>query len=752
MCAIVGGLLPFAMRAQSPDGALRPGTRVLLDAHNAYPENGRFADRLDRALATGLPIAVEQDLAWYTDPATGASRSIVSHGPPFTGTEPTLDEYFIRKVTPLIAAAVRAGRRDTWPVVTLNLDFKTNEPEHHRAVWELLGRYEEYLVTASRTASAQELAELRVAPVLVLTGDADEQERSFHDRVAVGDRLRLFGAVHHAADGSPRPRSNYRRWVNYPWAAVEPEGQPRAGAWTAEDERRLTSLVQRAHEQQLWIRFYTLNGHDPADTSGGWTASYNFGSLEAARVRWRAAVRAGVDFVAVDQYEMFAGEIRPAAAIEIAGVLHRADYETLLEREFDVPAGTERIDVELAYEDRDRTVIDLGLRGPAAFRGWSGGGPQRVFVSTQSATPGYTPGPVEPGRWAVVLGVPNIRENISTPYRVTVRFAGAPPVVLATQARWYVGDLHAHSGHSDGRTIVGGRRERVPPHHVFDAARRAGLDFIALTDHNTASHWLDVDRFQPMYPQLLLLHGREVTTYRGHLNAFGERRFTDFRLGSDRPMSRLAQDLRDAGAWISINHPTRPDDESCMGCGWNDRDQLTVSSVHGVEILNGDGEGDSMAGWRFWAEMLNKGHRLVAIGGSDEHTPDEQQDRRLGQPATVVYAEQLSEAALLDGLRSGRAYVRARGPEGPELDFQLERTATGVQLTVVAGRAEGQRVEWIRNGEIVAVTPLTVGGRATHAEPAKTGDWFSVILRDRLGPTAFSNALYVDDAVRRGRP
>jgi hypothetical protein len=68
--------------------------------------------------------------------------------------------------------------------------------------------------------------------------------------------------------------------------------------------------VRTAHDGGLWIRFYTLNGHDPADVSGGWSASYNFGSLGAARERWRAAIMAGVDFVAVDQYEEFAKTLR----------------------------------------------------------------------------------------------------------------------------------------------------------------------------------------------------------------------------------------------------------------------------------------------------------------------------------------------------------------------------------------------------------------------------------------------------------
>jgi hypothetical protein len=75
----------------------------------------------------------------------------------------------------------------------------------------------------------------------------------------------------------------------------------------------------------------------------------------------------------------------------------------------------------------------------------------------------------------------------------------------------------------------------------------------------------------------------------------------------------------------------------------------------------------------------------------------------------------------------------------------MEHTANGVWLTVVADRAEGHRVEWVHNGQVGAVTPLAADGRATHVETAKAGDWFSVILRDALGPTAFSNALYVAD-------
>jgi len=105
--------------------------------------------------------------------------------------------------------------------------------------------------------------------------------------------------------------TNYRRWWNHPWKVVEPEGQPEAGDWTAGDAARLSQVVTAAHAAGLWIRFYTLDGFLAADEDRfGWFASYNFGSLDAAETRWRAAIAARVDFIATDQYEALASVVR----------------------------------------------------------------------------------------------------------------------------------------------------------------------------------------------------------------------------------------------------------------------------------------------------------------------------------------------------------------------------------------------------------------------------------------------------------
>ncbi len=288
--------------AQSPRG-YQPGRRVLLDAHNAYAYQGQWSDRVDRALSTGTPLALEQDLIWRPATPTTAAHSIVSHGEPFTGNEPTLRDFFER-IRPLVAQALTGSSRENWPLITLNLDFKDSEPAHFDAIQALLSKYQAWLTTATRTASTDKTEPLHLGPVLVLTGSDPAQQKAFHDAVPVGGPLLLFGAV---ATAAPAQATNYRRWSNNPWNVVETEGQNGAGEWTAEDADRLGKTVRAAHEAGLWIRFYTLNGHSTERGEHmGWSPGYNFTSLEAAKVRWRAAIDAGVDFIATDQYEEFA--------------------------------------------------------------------------------------------------------------------------------------------------------------------------------------------------------------------------------------------------------------------------------------------------------------------------------------------------------------------------------------------------------------------------------------------------------------
>lgn len=312
-------LLSFKALAQQVP---QPGSRTLMDAHNCYPYFEWWADRIDRALSAGTPLAIEQDLAWHSDAKTGKSWSVVTHGDPVTGEEPTMEQYFFAKVRPVVERALKEGNKGNWPLITLNLDFKDNKPEHLAAVLALLKKYQGWLTSAAWTPNIDQVQPLDLKPILVLTGEPDAQQAVFYDRLKAGERVLAFGAIH-TENKNPQATpevlgaekaNNYRRWWNNPWRVVEAGGQAQAGEWTPEKMNRLRALVERAHANGLWIRFYTLDGATKDELScRGWFRGYNFGSLDAARTRWRAAIAAHADYLASDQYELLGAEIRQSA-------------------------------------------------------------------------------------------------------------------------------------------------------------------------------------------------------------------------------------------------------------------------------------------------------------------------------------------------------------------------------------------------------------------------------------------------------
>lgn len=287
---ILAGSLAAQMRVGQIKGPL-------LDAHNCYPYEGKYGDRIDRALSVGFPVAIEQDIALWN------GQAVVSHTEKTKGMEPTLKAHFFEKVRPLMEKALKENKKDQWPLIVVHFDFKDLQQPLLEDVWKLLGEYEGWITTAKKTSDAAKLSKFEVKPLLVLTEEADEQEAVFFTKVPAGEKLRLFGSAH-TKDLSARA-TNYRRWVNYSWKAVEPEGQPKAGEWTPEDAGRLKAIVSKAHDLGYWIRFYTTDGFTAAENQG-WDASYNFGSHEAVMARWQAELQTGVDLIATDQYELLA--------------------------------------------------------------------------------------------------------------------------------------------------------------------------------------------------------------------------------------------------------------------------------------------------------------------------------------------------------------------------------------------------------------------------------------------------------------
>ncbi len=64
-------------------------------------------------------------------------------------------------------------------------------------------------------------------------------------------------------------------------------------------------------------------------------------------------------------------------------------------------------------------------------------------------------------------------------------------------------------------------------------------------------------------------------------------------------------------------------------------------------------------------------------------------------------------------------------------------------LAVEIHGGEGQTIQWIRNGETFAASPVTPGLQRQQVAP-RAGDWFSIVCRDGAGQaTLISNPIYI---------
>lgn len=465
-----------------------------------------------------------------------------------------------------------------------------------------------------------------------------------------------------------------------------------------------------------------------------------------------------------------------AQDLVLRGELTGADHQTYREVPFEVPAGTGRITVEVGYTGREaRTTIDLGLRDPERFRGWSGGNKARFTVSAEEATPSYLPGTLPAGTWSLVLGVPNIRPTTRSTYEARIwfdreneAFAGFAETPLEGGPGWYRGDLHSHTGHSDASCRPRGRgdgsadpapRVPCPVYRTVEAATAAGLDFIAVTDHNTTSHAEALRELQIGFDDLLLIPGREITTFQGHANIFGPTAYVDFQVGGPRAptMNAVIEEVAALGGVFSVNHPASPSGEVCMGCGWT-APETDWSRVQAIEVVNGGsmralgGQAETpLSGIPFWETLLNQGHRLTAIGGSDNHDADLPFDTpsAIGRPTTVIWADALSQPAVLAGLRAGRVFIDLDGDRGRSLEFSAEAggarvemggalTAPGVvRFTVKAGGLAGGRIEVIRDGRpaeiVLPALNASAESRAFDLPIDGARAWVRINVRDGAG-------------------
>ena len=312
-----------------------------------------------------------------------------------------------------------------------------------------------------------------------------------------------------------------------------------------------------------------------------------------------------------------------------------------IEIPFECPDDAALLRVAIEVQGGPDTVIDFGLLDPFGVRGWSGGARREAVVGPQLATPGYRPGPLAPGRWAVLLGAYAVPAEGCA---VSARIAYLP-----SGARWLRGELHVHTVHSDGNDA---------PWQVAEAIADLGLDFVALTDHNNATAARDF----PVRPDVFAITGMEWTTLKGHCNLLGSPEpLDDFRVQTTGQARAGIAEARARGAFVSVSHPF---DDSCKGCDWGWGLDLDFDAV---EIWNGPWRPCNQAALAWWQQELALGRRLPAVGGSDRHGSHPWV--RYGMPTNWVIAAAPTAGAVLDALRLGRVALSVE-PAGPLLDLR----------------------------------------------------------------------------------
>lgn len=431
---------------------------------------------------------------------------------------------------------------------------------------------------------------------------------------------------------------------------------------------------------------------------------------------------------------------------------------------FTVPPGT--VEIEVAHDDMsEANILDWGLYDPSGFRGWGGGNSENAIVGVEAASRSYVPGPIDAGEWFVLIGKAKIQEtpalyHVEITLRTDATLAPMPErqpyahvPALEANERWYAGDFHVHS------------RESGDAHPSLDEvgtfARSRGLDFVLLSEHNTNSHVALIVDAQSRHPELLFVPGVEFTTYSGHANGIGAIEHVDWKVGeAGRTIADAIEAFHTQDALFSINHPALDLGNICIGCAW-DHD-VDPAAIDAVEIETG---GYTRVGFAFfplvmpfWEDLLDRGGRAAAIGGSDDHragTGTGMFDSPIGSPTTMVLATELSVPAIVEAVRQGRTVVKLDGPENPMIELSAGDARIGDTIDLprftlavhATGAATGDVIRFVRNGEIAHMVEVTSDPfDATfdaEAPYGETGDRWRAEIWTRNMPRTITSHIFV---------
>jgi hypothetical protein len=193
------------------------------------------------------------------------------------------------------------------------------------------------------------------------------------------------------------------------------------------------------------------------------------------------------------------------------------------------------------------------------------------------------------------------------------------------------GDFHVHAFPGDGG---------LAPWTLRDEAAHAGLDVIAVTNHNQVlaarlARWVTERSDGP-----IVLIGQEITNPAYHMIAIGIERTVN----ADQPAAGAIDDVHAQGGVAVAAHPSR---------GFRGyEDDVAVARLDGAErahpsMHSDETERKDYAAFFDRARLLNP--RISPIGSSDFHATS-----MLARCRTFVFARERTSAGVLDAIRNRR--------------------------------------------------------------------------------------------------
>ncbi len=324
----------------------------------------------------------------------------------------------------------------------------------------------------------------------------------------------------------------------------------------------------------------------------------------------------------------------------------------------------------------------------------------------------------------------------------------------------YRGVFHVHSVYSHD--------SQASLDFIRKSARKAGLDFVVVTDHNTLEG-MEHYKKEGDFSSPLLIFGNEISTVDGHLIALGVHGATP----GDRTSANLIKWIHSQGGYAVLAHPTG---KKKPWINWQ------VQDWDGMEVYNFADDfyrgnkikivvkaiflpPDSFLSrtakvpkesLKVWRDEL-KSRPVAAFGGTNAHlkvklagwTP-ENFLLYLKSVTTYVYAKSLDEKAILKALGEGRGFVALEAfGSAREFSFAIKsgqavygpgehvKLETPAALSVTLPKEA--RIELYRNGELLK----EADGNKLEAEIDKAGTYHAEVYAGKK-LWIYSNPIYVE--------